>query len=394
MAVRKINNSVYNIGTIDWDRQSFDELIPLPDGTSYNSYVIFGSEKTAVVDGVDTDTLEEYIVNLNSLGVKKVDYIISNHTEQDHSGTIVNLLEIYPDAKVVTNKKCRDFLVEHLLLSEEVFITIEDGDKLSLGDKTLSFIIAPWVHWPETMFTYLEEDKCLFPCDFLGSHLATNETFSKDDGKIFDAAKRYYAEIMMPFRIHIRKHLDRLKSFEIDYVCPSHGPAFSNPKFIIDAYEEWISDSYKNKVLIPYVSMHGSVKAMVDYMVNGLTEKGIKVELLNMTKKGLGELAIDAVDAATVVFGVSTMLIGPHPTMLYTAAIVNALKPKTKFVSLVGSYGWGSKAFEIMEDNLKNVKAEMLTKVLAKGFPKKEDFEKLDILISEIQSKHKELGIL
>ncbi len=394
MAVRKITETVFNIGTIDWDRQTFDELIPLPDGTSYNSYFVRGSEKNALIDGVDPDTIEEYISNLKSLNVDKVDYIISNHTEQDHSGTIVNLLKLFPDAKVVTNKKCKEFLMEHLLIEEDFFITIEDNETISLGDKTLQFILAPWVHWPETMFTYLVEEKIVFSCDFLGSHLATNETFSSDDAKVYDAAKRYYAEIMMPFRPHVKKHLLKLKEMEIDFVCPSHGPSFSNPSFILNAYEDWSGDNVKNKVLIPYVSMHGSVKAMVNYLVDRLTQKGIRVELLNMTKKGLGELAIDAVDSATIVFGVSTMLIGPHPTMLYTGTIINALKPKTRFVSLVGSYGWGSKAFETMEGILNNLKSQMLTKVLAKGYPKEEDFEKLDVLADEIEARHIEIGIL
>lgn len=152
MAIREIiKGRVFSIGAIDWDRRVFDELIPLPNGTSYNAYLIKGREKTALIDTVDPTKEYELLANLQKLGVENIDYVISNHAEQDHSGTIPKILELYPDAKVVTNEKCKEFLIELLLIQEEKFLVIKDGETLPLGGKTLEFIIAPWVHWPETI---------------------------------------------------------------------------------------------------------------------------------------------------------------------------------------------------------------------------------------------------
>jgi flavorubredoxin len=155
MAVRKLVPNVHSVGAIDWGRKIFDELIPLPDGTSYNAYIVKGSEKTALIDTVDPEKEMELLVNLHELGIEKIDYIITNHAEQDHSGAIPLILEHFPEAVVVTNQKCKSFEIDHLYIHDSNFKVIHDGDTLSLGDKTLKFIMTPWVHWPETMVTYL-----------------------------------------------------------------------------------------------------------------------------------------------------------------------------------------------------------------------------------------------
>lgn len=387
MTVRKITDGVYNVGVIDWDRKLFDELIPLPDGTSYNAYVVFGSEKTALIDTSDPITLVEFFSSLDRAGVKKIDYLISNHAEQDHSGLIPEVLKRFPTLKIVTNAKCKEFLLVHLNLQESDFITIADGETLSLGDKTLRFFISPWVHWPETMFTFLVEQKVLFSCDFLGSHFATAEPFCDDSQRIFRAAKRYYAEIMMPFRAFVKKHLQKVKTLEVAIICPSHGPSYKNPRFIVDAYECWVSDLTEPKVVIPFVSMHGSTKAAVDYLIDSFTKKGMEVIPLNMAKKDLGELAIEIVDASTLLFGIPTMLLAPQPQMLYTLALINALKPKTKYLALVNSYGWASKVPEIARSFLSNLAAEWFDPLQIRGFPTEKDFEALETLSQKIVAK-------
>ena len=161
MALHKITPQVYSVGARDWNRRLFDALVPLPDGTSYNAYLIKGSEKTVLIDSVDPPKAEELLNHLKRLNVDTLDYIIANHAEQDHSGAIPAVLDAYPESRVVTNPKCKDFLVEHLLIAGDKFITISDGETLSLGDKTLEFLLTPWVHWPETMVTYLKEDRIL-----------------------------------------------------------------------------------------------------------------------------------------------------------------------------------------------------------------------------------------
>jgi Uncharacterized flavoproteins len=236
MRAREIKPNVYWVGAVDWDRRLFDELVPLPDGTSYNSYLIKGSEKMALIDTVDP-TMEDVLLNrLKQLGLESIDYIIANHAEQDHSGTIPRVLEIYPNAKVVTTPRGKGMLIDLLLIPEDKFTTVSDSETVSLGDKTLEFIHTPWVHWPETMLTYLQEDKILFPCDLFGSHLATTDLYVTDEGQVYEAAKRYYAEIMMPFRTNIQKHLERVKDYQIDIIAPSHGPMYDKPSFILEAY--------------------------------------------------------------------------------------------------------------------------------------------------------------
>jgi len=393
MAAREIKTGIYSVGAIDWDRRLFDELIPLPDGTSYNSYLIKGSEKIALIDTVDPTKEYELISNLEKLGVKVIDYVIANHAEQDHSGTIPKILELYPDAKVVTNPKCKDFLKGLLLIPEDKFITINDRETISMGNKTLEFILAPWVHWPETMFTFLKEDKILFTCDFLGSHLAASELFVSDEAKVYESAKRYYAEIMMPFRTSIKKHLEVIKGLEVEIIAPSHGLVYPRPEFILNAYKEWVSDEVKNEVIIPYISMHGSTKKMIDHLVDALIERGINVKPFNLTKTDIGELAISLVDAATIIIASPTVLAGTHPYVAHATYLVNALRPKLKFASVIGSYGWGGRMLEQIKGMLTNLKIDVIEPVIIKGFPKEEDLKALDVLADNILKKHKEHNI-
>lgn len=387
--VVEIKSNVHYVGVMDWDRRIFDSLIPLPEGTSYNSYIVRGSEKTALIDTVEPLKLHEFLVNLESLGIEKIDYIITNHTEQDHSGSIRAMLLRNPEAKVVTNAKCVELSKDHLGIDEESFIVVADGDKLSLGDKTLEFLIAPWVHWPETQFTYLREDRVLFTCDFLGAHMATTRVLADGITEFYASAKRYYAEIMMPFRNNVVKHLDRLKGYDIDIVGPSHGPIHMNPKPIMDAYREWSSDKVKNEVLLPWVSMHGSTEKMVRHLTDHLVARGIHVKPFNVVVTDLGEIAMALVDAATLVIAASTVLVGPHPAAVNVTYLANALRPKTRFLSVIGSYGWGSRIVETLSGMIPNLKVEMLPTVIVKGYPNAEALKSLENLADEILKKHK-----
>jgi len=391
MAAKKIKKDIYWVGAVDWDRRLFDELIPLPEGTSYNAYLIKGQKKTTLIDTVDPTKEDDLLDNLDDLEIEHLDYIVANHAEQDHSGTIPLLLEIYPEAKVVTNEKCKKMLMEHLLIAEDKIITVKDNDTLFLGGKTLRFIFAPWVHWPETMLTYLEEDKILFSCDLFGAHLAESNLWVEDESKVYFAAKRYYAEIMMPFRSNIKKHLEKLKELEIKTIAPSHGQIYSHPEFILSAYREWISDEVENVVIIPYVSMHGSVEEMVYILSEELMRKGITVKLFNLSRTDIGALAIALVDAATIVIASPTVLTGAHPLVVSAVYLANALRPKLRYASIIGSYGWGGKMPEDIGAMIGNLKVEILSSVIVKGYPKEEDYNSLIKLAGEIAEKHKNL---
>jgi flavorubredoxin len=392
MKARQIKTNIHWVGAIDWDRRLFDALIPLPDGTSYNAYLVQGSQKVALIDTVDPSMTHILMAFLED--VPAIDYLIANHAEQDHSGSIPQVLAKYPNAKVVTTPKGRDLLMALLLVPEDRFITVNDGETLSLGDKTLEFIHAPWVHWPETMLTYLREDRILFPCDLFGSHLATTDLYVADGGQVHEAAKRYFAEIMMPFRTSIAKHLERLNSYKIDIIGPSHGPLHDKPQFIMEAYRSWVFDPPKNIVVLPYISMHGSTQKMVEYFVGALAGRGVTVKQFDLAATDVGKLAMALVDAATLVIGTPTVLVGPHPNIAYAAFLANALRPRLQFISIIGSYGWGSKAVEQLTGMIPNLKTEVLTPVMSKGFPKAEDFKALDNLASAIAEKHKERGFV
>ena len=388
MTAGKVKPGIYWVGALDWDRRLFDELVATPDGTSYNSYLIKGSEKTALIDTVDPSKEHILINHLRSLNIDAIDYIIANHAEQDHSGTLSKVLSLYPDAKIVTSSKCAGLLKELLLIDEGQFIEINDGDSLSLGDKTLEFIFAPWVHWPETMFTYIKEDGILFTCDFLGAHIATSDLFVKDQMKVGLSAKRYYAEIMMPFRTNIKKHLEKLGELRLEIIAPSHGPLYDEPEPIIDAYKDWVADEVKNEVVIAYISMHGSTQKMVDFLEDALIEKGISVKHFNLSKTDIGEFAMALVDAATLIMATPTVLAGAHPSAVYAAYLANALRPKLKHVCVIGSYGWGGKTVEQLTGMMSNLKAEFIDPVYIKGQPKPQDFESLSHLANEIHNKH------
>jgi flavorubredoxin len=390
MKTGEIRPGIIQVGVNDWDRRLFDSLIPLPDGTSYNSYLVRGNQKTALVDTADPTMASVLFEHLARHKADKIDYIIANHAEQDHAGSLPDVLARFPNAKIVVTPKCKGILVDLLHLPETAFLTVADGELLSLGDKTLEFIHFPWVHWPETMLTFVQEDKILLSGDLFGSHLATNELFVTDEGHVQESAKRYFAEIMMPFRTNIEKNLDRVTRLSPAIIAPSHGPAYAAPALILDAYKDWVYSPPKNIVVIAYVSMHGSTRLMVQRLGDALSQQGVGVRQFDLTVTDSGKLALSLVDAATVVLGTPTVLGGAHPKVAYAAILANALRPRTAFLSIIGSYGWGGKTLEQLSALIPSLKVEVLPPVLVKGLPQAKDYEALDNLATVIANKHRE----
>ena len=394
MKFQEIKNGIYYCGLNDCDRRIFDELIPLEHGTSYNSYLVKGSEKTAIIDTMYPPKTKEYLKRLTENQVGKVDYIIANHGEQDHSGSIPALLEKYPNAMVVTNPKVAENIKSMLHVPEEKIKVIADGEELSLGDKTLKFIFAPGVHWPDTMFTYIKEDNVICTCDFLGAHYTFSDVFAVESEELMKSAKRYYAEIMMPFRMMCKKYTQLIKDMKVDMILPSHGPVHKNPDYILDAYADWTSDEPKNLVVLPYVSMYNSTKEMIDYLAEKLEAKGVKTFKFDIVDDDLGDLAMELVDAATIAMGTSMVLAGPHPMAVNVAYLAAVLRPKAKFATLLGSYGWGGKLFDVIADLLAPLKLDLIEPLQVKGKPTEEDFKKLDIMAESIYEKHKSIGLV
>ncbi|MFO7733858.1 MAG: FprA family A-type flavoprotein [Candidatus Aminicenantes bacterium] len=392
MKPREIVPGVLAVGAQDFDRRLFDALIPLPDGTSYNAYLVRGRDKTALIDAVEPATLRVLEASLKD--VPRLDYLVSNHTEQDHSGGIPWVLERYPEAQLLCSQPAKTMLVDHLGLEADKIRTVADGERLDLGGRTLRFIYTPWVHWPETMSTYLEEDKILFSCDWFGSHVASTDLFVDGVECVMEEAKRYYAEIMMPFRKIIRQNLEKIKDLDIRLIAPSHGPIYRDPSSIIQAYRDWTDDRPHNLVVLPWVTMHGSTALMVEHLTGALVERGVNVAPFNMASTDIGKLAMSLVDAATIIAAGPTVHVGPHPALLNAVILANALRPKARFASIVGSYGWAGKMVDAAKAAMSNLKVEFLDPVICKGMPRPADFEALDRLADAVAGKHRELGLI
>ena len=387
MKFKEIKNNIFYCGLNDCERKIFDELIPLEQGTSYNSYLVKGSEKIALIDTMYLPKSEEYIRNLDENEVTRIDYIIANHGEQDHTGALPKLIKKYPEAMIVTNQFCKNNIMEMLLIPEDRIQVIKNNEELSLGDKTLRFLMAPGVHWPDTMFTYIVEDNLLCTCDFLGAHYTFENIFADDSEELMHSAKRYYAEIMMPFRKMCQKYTKQVQEINPEMILPSHGPIYRNPKFILDLYEDWSSDEAKNLVLMPYVSMYGSVTEMVNYLADKFENAGIKVVKHDVVTDDLGDLAMALVDAKAIILGGSMVLASPHPAIANAAYLANLLNPKAKYASIVGSYGWGGDLIDKLAGMVSNLKVEIIEPILVKGKAKPDTYQKLDKMAAAFIAK-------
>ncbi len=388
MDLREIKPGIAVISSIHWERRLFDALIPLPEGTSYNAYLVRGTKATALLDTSDPVFRDEFLRQLDS--VPSLDYLVSQHAEQDHSGLIPAVLERFPSAKLVCNEKARQILSAHLPIAPERFQIISDGESLSLGGKTLQFIFTPWVHWPETMCTYLSEDRCLFSCDLFGSHLATSDLFVTDQAQVYDGAKRYFGEIMMPFRGILAKNLEKLSAFACRLIAPSHGPVYNRPEFILSAYRDWVSPKMRNAVVLPYISMHGSTEIMAKHLIAALAARGISVQPYDLAVADIGKLAMSLVDAATLIVGTPTVQLGPHPAVHYAAFLANYLKPKLKYAGIFGSFGWNSKAIDQLVALIPNLKVELLGTIMQKGLPDGDTLLKLEALADAVARAHRD----
>ena len=382
--MKEIANNIFYCGEKHPERSIFDQLIPLPQGTTYNSFLVKGSEKTALIDTMYPPLMDRLMATLEG---KEVDYIIANHGEQDHSGALPSLLKKFPNAIIVTNAKCKELLMYEHHIEENKFQVIQDKETLSLGDKTLEFHLTPWVHWPDTMFTFIKEDKVLFPCDFLGAHHTDGEIFADNSKELEISAKRYYAEIMMPYRTFCKKYVALIDELAPKIICPSHGPIYKEPSFILNLYKKWVSDDVEKKVLIPYVSMYNSSYEMAQRLNERLQKAGIETVLADLVHTDEGEVAMELVDAGAVVLACSMVLAGPHPKAVYVAYLMNLIKPKMKYFSILGSFGWGGRLTETIESLMPMVKAEKLDYIVIKGKPTQQDLERVDKLAEELIEK-------
>ncbi len=386
----EISKDVYWVGVRDWNRKLFDALIPLPKGTTYNAYVVIGTSKKALIDTVNPGFEKELEEKISKIAnPADIDYVIMNHAEPDHAGSIPHIMSINSKAMLVTTAKGAKMAQIYFKVPEDRIKVVADGDMIDLGGKTLRFVEAPMLHWPETMFTYLQESKVLFPCDFLGSHVAMG-IYDDEVDDLLVHAQRYFGEIMMPFRIMGQKAMDKIKGLEIAMIAPSHGPIHRNPQRILNAYRQWTNGETKQKAIVVYATMWGSTEKMIKTMVDTLTSEGIEVAVYNLAVSDIGDVAKDLVDSRAIVVGAPTVLAGAHPLAVYATYLVKALKPPAKFAVALSSYGWGGGAVKHVQEVLGQTKMEVVGAIEINGPPTETDLTKIVELGKTLAKKIKE----
>ena len=388
--VTELAKGVYWVGIRDWNRRLFDALIPLPKGTSYNSYLVIGSSKKALIDTANPGfekELEEKIRKI--VDPAEIDYVIMNHAEPDHAGSISYIMGINEKAKLVTSVQGAKMAKTFFKVPDERIQPVRDQETISLGDRTLRFIEAPMLHWPETMFTYLQEDKILFPCDFFGSHSAGG-MFDDEIDDLLVYAQRYFGEIMMPFRSMGQKAMEKIRNLEIKMIAPSHGPVHRNPDRIMNAYRKWVNGETKRKAIIVYVTMYRSTEKMIKLVAETLASEGIETAVYDLTVSELGEIAKDLVDSKAIVLGAPTVLGGLHPLAVNATYLTKALRPPLKFGLVLSSYGWGGGAVKHVQEILGSTKLDLVGAVEINGPPSEDDLHKITELSTTLAKKIRE----
>lgn len=381
------------VGVVDWNSRDFHGYVTRR-GTSYNAYLI-QDEKTALVDTVKHTFSSELLRNIcEFVDPSKIDYIIINHVEMDHSSSLPAIAQHAKNATIVASKRGKDAIAEHYSSDFETQV-VNTGDTLKLGKRTLSFVEAPMLHWPDSMFTYVVEDKILMPNDAFGQHLASAQRFDDEvDGHVLmEEAATYYANILMPLAPLITRKIQEVvkMGIPIEMIAPSHGVIWrSNPSKIIKAYADWSSNTYKNKVVIVFDTMWGSTNQMARAIAEGVTSKGVDVKLMKLRAANRTEVMTEILDAKAVVVGSPTLNNGMFPTIGSFLTYATGLKPKGKLWSFFGSYGWGGGAVKNMTEIAQ--KAGFQTneqKIEVKFVPESEDLKKCVEFGQQIATKIK-----
>ncbi len=371
-----INKDVKWIGVLDYDIVTFDIVMHTKYGTTYNSYFI-NAEKKAIVEATKEKFSDVHINKLKSLtDPSELQYIILDHTEPDHCGNTARILEIAPSAVVVGSGNAIRYLSDIINIPFKSLI-VKDGDTLSLGNKTLKFIAAPNLHWPDTMFTYLVEDKILFTCDFFGAHYCSENIYSDFTPEYLDSYKYYFDIILKPFSKFALKAIEKIRPLEIDTICPGHGPVHRDKREEIIKLTQDLATEYvnltsvreKKRVLITYVSAYGFTKKMAEEIGAGISGTGeMEVKLFDIENASLGEMESELVLADALLVGSPTINQNTLLPVYKLFAVVNPYRDRTKIAGSFGSYGWSGEAPKIISDNLRNLKFRVFGDIAAYKF--------------------------
>ena len=365
MSALKILPDIYSVGVVDWNMRSFHgHTYSTKRGTTYNAYLII-DEKIALVDTVLGSFSEELIANIKEIiPLEKIDYIIANHVETDHSGALPAVMKLCPRAKVLGTAKCKEGLFRNYYENWD-FQVVKSGDILKLGKRSLSFIEAPMIHWPDSMFSYCPEEALLMPNDAFGQHYATGARFDDevDQCELMDEAAKYYANILVPLGAVILRKIEEVKKMNlpIKMIAPSHGIIWrKDPGKIINAYASWAKNETKPKAVVVYETMWGATEKMARKIVEGITDSGVEVKLFDVAVSDRTEITKEMLNAKVFVFGSSTHDNGMLPNFAGFLDFIKGLAPKNRFACVFGSYGWAGGAVKEIEGVLKAAGIELV----------------------------------
>lgn len=386
MRALEVKKDIYWVGSLDPELRIFDVIMYTPHGSTYNSYVVKGSEKTAIFETVKEHTFNQYLERLKSLNVNfdEIAYIVVDHTEPDHAGSVAKLLDYAKNAKVVGSAPAIRFLKQ---IANRPFeeIVVKDNDTLSLGNKTLRFIAAPFLHWPDSIYTYVEEDNVLMTCDSFGSHYCFDEMFNdlipiEKENEYLESLKYYYDCIMGPFKPHVIKALDKIKNLNLDTICTGHGPILrSNIDFYLDSYRKWSTETSptdgKTRVVIPYVSAYGFTEQLANKISEGIKAKinDAVVDLYNVIYHKQEEILDKIYWADAVLFGSPTINGDALEPIMELLIKMNPLVHGGKIAAAFGSFGWSGEAVPNIEARLQALRMKLVTPGLKINFKPNEE---------------------
>ena len=392
----KINDHLTYIGVNDRYTHLFENMWPLPDGVSYNSYILDGGEETCLLDCVKIPSVGEFLDNISSvLNGRKLDYVIVNHMEPDHTSSLPTLLEIYPDIKIIGNKKTTRFLKNFYHITDNI-IEVKEGEEVQIGSTSLTFYMTPMVHWPESMVAYEKSTGTLFSQDAFGG-------FGTLDGSIFDdeinfefykdETIRYYTNIVGKYSVQVIRALDKLAGLDIQMICPDHGPIWrKNPEVIIDLYAKLSKQETENGVLIVYGSMYGNTEKMAEMIGKSLANEGIKnIRIRNIAEYPLSNLIAESWRYRGIILGCPTYNVGLFPPMDHFVRTLTKQNMKNHTLGYFTNYSWGGgaeKEFAAFAEKCGWDLLEAQPNVM--GDPKEADIETLNQLGKEMAQALKE----
>lgn len=386
----ELKQGIFWVGAIDWHIRDFHGY-STHKGTTYNAYLVIG-KKIALVDTVKAPFYGEMLERIrNVIAPEMIDYLVINHVEMDHSGSLPLIKEILPKVEILCSPRAEEELKQHY--GEEIPLkVVKTGDVLELGEKTLTFVEVPMVHWPDSMVTYVKEDKVLLPNDAFGQHMATSERFDDELGWeiIRPELAKYYANIVMPYGAQVSKALEALKGIEIEVIGPSHGLIWRKhiPQ-LLATYERWAKGETEKRALIVYDTMWGSTEKMAMAIYRGLTKEGIPAKIYRLSNSDKSDIVKELLEARGLLLGSPTLNNGLFPTVAEFSTYIKGLRPKGRIAAVFGSYGWGAGATKTLAADLQAAGMEVVEDLQVKFIPIGEKLDKCEMLGREVALKIK-----